>query len=108
MNAFSNPQEQLENLFTTQLVEHDFEQLFLSHVEYFKQHQQNQFSYRNFSNATARCHAPIGSYDNLLHYITLYGYAHFQLFSYLVQHALNHGMQLNHAKVLRITHYGCG
>ena len=108
MNAFSNPQQQLEHLFTTQLVEHDFEQLFLSHVEYFRQYQQAQFSYRHFSDATARCHAPITSYENLLHYITLYGYAHFQRFRYLVQHALDHGMQLNQGNVLRITDYGCG
>lgn len=109
MNAFLQYQEKLEEQFLNTVDHSTFENLCHSHIDFFKAHLQQNFSYSDFSYRTARAKNPLKLFEDLISYMTLYGLAHYQRFSAVIDH-LNISTMFNTAQPVNacVVDYGCG
>lgn len=86
MNAFLQYQEKLEEQFLNTIDHSTFENLCHSHIGFFKAHLQQNFSYPDFSERTARAKNPLHRSEDLISYIALYGLAHYQRIRQVIDH----------------------
>ena len=86
MNAFLDYQNQLEEQFLNTIQSSNFEEICQDNIHFFQKHIRANFNYSHFSHRTARAKNPLQQFEDLISYIALYGLAHYQRFSALLDH----------------------
>lgn len=109
MNALLKFQAQQEERFLNTIISANFEDIFQANVDFFQSHLQSRFNYSNFSHRTARAKNPLQQFDDLITYMALYGYAHYQrIYSVIHKAAISKQLKASQSSHACVIDYGCG
>lgn len=109
MNALLKFQAQQEDQFLNTIWSTNFEEIFQANVDFFQQHLQSRFHYSTFTHRTARAKNPLHQFDDLITYMALYGYAHYQRIRTVIDEATPVAQfKANQNADVCVIDYGCG
>jgi hypothetical protein len=109
MNALLKFQAQQEEEFLNTICSVDFADIFQANVDFFQDYLQSRFNYSSFSQRTARAKNPLQQFDDLITYMALYGYAHYQrIYSIIHEAAVAAQLKKSQNSNVCVIDYGCG
>jgi SAM-dependent methyltransferase len=109
MNALLKFQAQQEELFLNTIHSANFEDIFQANVDFFQDHLESRFNYATFSDRTARAKNPLQQFDDLITYMALYGYAHYQrIYTIIQEAAIAEQLKASQNANACVIDYGCG